>query len=231
VATALIAAGGAGERLGGDVPKALAPLAGRPMVVWSLAAFAASESVERAVIAAPAGTEAALERLVAGFEATVVTGGSSRSASVANALTTAGEDEIVVVHDAARPLVTAALVDRCVERLGAWRCDGVVAAARATDTVKETDAGGRVIATLERGNLWAVQTPQVFRAAALRSALASAHLDRAYDDAQLVEANGGDVRVVEAPRDNLKVTTRFDLRVAELLLAERARPRNQSSRC
>jgi 2-C-methyl-D-erythritol 4-phosphate cytidylyltransferase len=70
----------------------------------------------------------------------------------------------VLVHDAARPLVTPELVDRCVERLQSWRCDGVVAAARATDTVKETDAGGRVIATLERANLWAVQTPQAFKA-------------------------------------------------------------------
>jgi 2-C-methyl-D-erythritol 4-phosphate cytidylyltransferase len=228
MATALIAAGGSGKRLGGDAPKALVPLAGRPLVAWSLAELAASESVERVVIAAPAGVEGQLETLIADLEpgigvleATVVLGGPSRSRSVANALAAAGGDAVVVVHDAARPLLTAALVDRCVERLLAWRCDGVVAAARATDTVKEADAGGRVIATLERANLWAIQTPQAFRADALRRAVASGAVDRAYDDAQLVEAAGGDVRIVEAPRENLKVTTPFDLRIAELLLSER----------
>ena len=87
--------------------------------------------------------------------------------------------------------------------------------------MKEADAGGRVIATLERGRLWAVQTPQVFRARALASAFAAGDLGRAYDDAQLVEAAGGDVRIVEAPRQNFKVTTPHDLRVAAWLLEER----------
>jgi 2-C-methyl-D-erythritol 4-phosphate cytidylyltransferase len=127
-----------------------------------------------------------------------------------------------VIHDAARPLAEAALFDRCVERLVHWGCDGVVAAARAVDTIKEADAGGRVIATLERGTLWAVQTPQVFRAEALLKALGAGDLTRATDDAQLVEAVGGDIRVVEAPRHNLKVTTEQDLRIAELFLARRS---------
>ena len=151
----------------------------------------------------------------------VVAGGSSRSRSVANALEAAGDASIVVVHDAARPLVTAELVDRSVAQLERWGCDAVIAAARATDTIKEADAGGRVSATLERSSLWAVQTPQAFRAEALRRSVTASELDRAYDDAQLVEAIGGDVRIVEASRDNLKITTAFDLRVAELLLAQR----------
>ena len=115
------------------------------------------------------------------------------------------------------------MIDRCVEQLRHWGCDGVVAAARAVDTIKEADAGGRVIATLERSRLWAIQTPQVFRAEALANGARRGDLGRAYDDAQLVEAVGGDVRIVEAPRQNLKVTTPHDLRVAELLLEERAR--------
>ena len=225
MATALVAAAGAGERLGGGKPKALAEIAGRPLVTWCLAALVRSSSVEALVIAAPAGFEDVLRGLASDaapkLPATVVSGGSTRSRSVAKALDAAAAAELVLVHDAARPLVTPELVDRCVERLQSWRCDGVVAAARATDTVKETDAGGRVIATLERTNLWAVQTPQVFKADVLRSALASAALERAYDDAQLVEAAGGDVRVVEAPRENMKVTTAFELRVAELLLSAR----------
>jgi 2-C-methyl-D-erythritol 4-phosphate cytidylyltransferase len=79
-----------------------------------------------------------------------------------------------------------------------------------------------VTATLERSSLWAVQTPQTFRAEALRKAASGVELNRAYDDAQLVEAIGGDVRIVESSRDNLKITTPFDLRVAELLLQERS---------
>jgi 2-C-methyl-D-erythritol 4-phosphate cytidylyltransferase len=98
----------------------------------------------------------------------------------------------------------------------------VVAAARAVDTIKEADAGGRVIATLERGTLWAVQTPQVFQPGPLLKALAQGDLTRATDDAQLVEAVGGDIRVVEAPRQNLKVTSEQDRRIAELLLSERS---------
>ena len=156
-----------------------------------------------------------------GLPVTVVTGGETRSESVASALATLEGTDELVIHDAARPLATPELFDRCVERLEHWRCDGVVAAARAVDTIKEADAGGRVIGTLERGALWAVQTPQVFQPGALTRALAEGDLARATDDAQLVEAVGGDIRVVEAPRHNLKVTNDQDLRIAELLLAER----------
>jgi 2-C-methyl-D-erythritol 4-phosphate cytidylyltransferase len=178
--------------------------------------------VDRAVVASPAGFESRLADLAAsaapGLAIEIVPGGSSRSRSVAKALAAAGEAAIVVVHDAARPLVSAELVDRCVAEVERAGCDGAVAAARAADTIKEADAGGHVIATLERGNLWAVQTPQAFRADSLRRAFALGDLDRAYDDAQLVESAGGDVRIVESARQNLKVTTRRDLRLAELIL-------------
>ena len=227
MATALLAAAGTGERLGGNTPKALVELAGRPMAWWSLQALAAAGGVNEVVIVAPAGCEPRLEALAAeaapSLAAKVVAGGATRSDSVSLGLAAAGDADVVVVHDAARPLVTAELVDRCVSQLANWGCDAVVAAARAVDTVKEADAGGRVIATLERGRLWAVQTPQVFRAQALAGAFAAGDLGRATDDAQLVEAAGGDVRIVEAPRQNFKVTTPHDLRVAELLLEERER--------
>jgi 2-C-methyl-D-erythritol 4-phosphate cytidylyltransferase len=181
--------------------------------------------VEQLVIAAPGGHEARIavvaEDAAPALPVEVVAGGSSRSRSVANGLGAAPDAEIVVVHDAARPLVTAELVDRSVSQLERWGCDAAIAAARATDTIKEADAGGRVTATLERSSLWAVQTPQVFRAEALRKSVTASELDRAYDDAQLVEAIGGDVRIVESSRDNLKITTPFDLRVAELLLEQR----------
>jgi 2-C-methyl-D-erythritol 4-phosphate cytidylyltransferase len=194
------------------------------MVAWSLAALAAAESIGDAILAAPPGSEEEMERVAAEaaprLAVTVVTGGPSRSESVAIALAGA-RGEVVAVHDAARPLLEPELANRCVERLRHWGCDGVVAAARTVDAMKESDSGGRVLATLERSNLWAVQTPQVFDAEILRRALAGPELDRAYDDAQLVEDAGGDVRIVEAPRHNLKVTSPTDLRIAELLLADR----------
>jgi 2-C-methyl-D-erythritol 4-phosphate cytidylyltransferase len=225
MATAVVAAAGSGERLGAGTPKALVPLAGRPMVAWCLAALEASERVLTAVIAAPPGHENEIEAIagevLSRLRFTVTTGGDTRSESVANAIAVLDGSEELLIHDAARPLVTPELVDRCIERLVNWRCDGVVAAARAVDTIKEADAGGRVIATLERGTLWAVQTPQVFQAAPLQRALAEGDLARATDDAQLVEAVGGDIRIVDAPRQNLKVTTEQDLRIAELLVADR----------
>jgi 2-C-methyl-D-erythritol 4-phosphate cytidylyltransferase len=195
------------------------------MAWWSLQAMAAAADVGGVVIAAPPGHEERLLAIAAdaapALEARAVPGGATRSDSVSLGLAEAHAD-VVVVHDAARPLVTADLFDRCVAQLAHWGCDGVVAAARAVDTVKEAGAGGRVLATLERSRLWAVQTPQAFRAAALADAFAAGDLGRAYDDAQLVEANGGDVRIVEAPRHNFKVTTAHDLRVAAWLLEERA---------
>jgi 2-C-methyl-D-erythritol 4-phosphate cytidylyltransferase len=224
MATAVVAAGGAGERLRAGAPKALVPLAGKPMIEWCLSALQAAERVSSAVIAAPPGFEddvaAIAEEAAPELGARVVTGGSTRSESVANAIALLDGSDELVIHDAARPLTTPELFDRCVERLLHWRCEGVVAAARAVDTIKEADAGGRVIATLERGALWVVQTPQVFDPAALVRALAEGDLARATDDAQLVEAVGGDIRLVEAPRHNLKVTNEHDLRIAELLLAD-----------
>jgi 2-C-methyl-D-erythritol 4-phosphate cytidylyltransferase len=224
VATAVVAAGGAGERLGAGVPKALVPLGGRPMIAWCLAALEAAERVHSVVIAAPPGHEDDIEAVARDsleMPLTIATGGETRSESVANAIGALEGSHELLIQDAARPLTTPELFDRCVERLGHWRCDGVVAAARAVDTVKEADAGGRVIGTLERANLWIVQTPQVFQPGPLLKALAQGDLGRATDDAQLVEAVGGDIRLVEAPRHNLKVTNEQDLRIAELLLSRR----------
>ena len=208
------------------MPKALVELAGRPMAAWSLRAFDAAETIDAVVIAAPPEAVGALAELAAAaapdLPAHVVPGGDTRSESVARALAETADDvDVVAVHDAARPLVTAELIDRCVSRLRRWHCDGVVAAARAVDTIKEADAGGRVLATFERSRLWAVQTPQAFRVRPLALALADGVLERAYDDAQLVEAAGGDVRIVEATHENFKVTTAYDLRAAAALLGRR----------
>jgi 2-C-methyl-D-erythritol 4-phosphate cytidylyltransferase len=190
-------------------------LAGRPMIEWSLAALRAVEEVERIVVALPPGVDAP-----AGT--TGVPGGAQRSHSVRAALAAAGDAEVVLVHDAARPLVTPQIARACLAALDASGCDGAIAAAPVTDTIKEAD-GEAVVRTLDRTRLWAVQTPQAFRRAALQRALAQDDrvLAGATDDASLVEAAGGTVRLVAAPRENLKVTTPVDLRVAALLLRER----------
>ena len=213
MASALLVAAGRGERLGSDRPKALVVVSGRPLYMWSLDALLAAPSIDEVVVAGPEGLEAP-----AGVR--VVAGGAERSHSVRNALHASSGDP-VVVQDAARPLLSAELVERCVAALDG--ADAAIAAARVTDTTKQAGPDGVVERTLDRSRLWAVQTPQVFRRAALEAALAQPDdvLAAATDDAQLVEAAGGVVRVVEAPRENLKVTTPLDLRVAELLLAER----------
>ena len=213
MAVALVVAAGRGERLGKPVPKAFANLAGRPMVEWSVATLQRVAAVTEIVVALPPG--------VAAPHGTIgVPGGSERSHSVRAALAAATDGDVVVVHDAARPLVTPELVSACLEALG--DADAAIAATPVTDTIKEC-ADGRVVRTLDRSRLWAVQTPQVFRRAALQRALDQGDdaIGAATDDASLVEAMGGTVRVVPAPRDNLKVTTELDLRVAELLLGER----------
>ncbi|MFL5912421.1 MAG: 2-C-methyl-D-erythritol 4-phosphate cytidylyltransferase [Gaiellaceae bacterium] len=203
----IIPAAGSGERLGAAGPKAFADCAGRPLVDWSLDVL--SEVCERVVLAVPAGYEDGGDRVL---------GGASRSASVRNALAAAPEATVAVVHDAARPLVTRELVERCIAALPGWQ--GAIAAATVTDTIKQADAEGRVVHTLERSTLWAIQTPQVFEANALRRALevGDETLAAATDDASLVEAAGGSVRVVEAPPENMKVTRRADLLLAETLL-------------
>jgi 2-C-methyl-D-erythritol 4-phosphate cytidylyltransferase len=208
VVVGIVPAGGSGERLGAERPKAFVVLGGKPMLEYSLLAL--DPHCSRIVIAAPRGQRAE------GRES--VEGGPSRSASVRNAVLAAPEADVFVVHDAARPFVTPELVGRCLDGLEGF--DGAIAAALVTDTVKEAGADGRVTRTLDRSVLWAIQTPQVFRADVLRRALDvdDAKLAAATDDASLVEAAGGSVRVVESSPQNFKITIAADLQLAELML-------------
>jgi 2-C-methyl-D-erythritol 4-phosphate cytidylyltransferase len=192
------------------------------MLEWSIDALKAVPEIAHIVVATPPGIEAP-----AGT--TGVFGGDERSHSVRAALhhTLAGDP--VLVHDAARPLVTPEIIRAVLAGLDA-DADAAIAAARVTDTIKEQahgDAGPpippTVARTLDRSGLWAIQTPQVFRRDVLERALAQPHeiLAAATDDASLVETMGGTVRLVESPRENLKVTTPDDLRLADLLLRSR----------
>ena len=217
VVVGIVPAGGSGERLGADRPKAFVVVGGRALLEYSLDALA--PVCDRVVVAVPSRQSSRESPVVSRQGVEFVAGGASRSASVRNAVRAAPDADVYVVHDAARPLVTPELVRRCVSALDDW--DGAVAASRVTDTVKEASPAGLVLRTLDRSSLWAIQTPQVFRAALLRRALEvdDAALAAATDDSSLVEAAGGSVRVVEASPDNLKVTSQADLRRAEGLLA------------
>jgi 2-C-methyl-D-erythritol 4-phosphate cytidylyltransferase len=218
------------------------------MVELSIAACRAADSVRSIVVACPPGHVHDL----AGSDIGVVDGGASRAQSVSNALAAVGT-ELVVIHDAARPLVTPELIEGVVATLVADpQADGVIAAARVIDTIKQVgkreastealnrtssdrvmpfDAYGAinpslvVESTLDRDRLWAAQTPQVFRVDVLRAAL-SANPERvaaaATDEAMLVEAAGGRVLIHPSPPENIKVTAPLDLKLAALLLAERS---------
>jgi 2-C-methyl-D-erythritol 4-phosphate cytidylyltransferase len=203
------------------------------MVEWSIAAFRACESVHSIVVAAPPGQIGDL----VGDDLSVVPGGETRAQSVANALEAVGT-AYVAIHDAARPLLTPELVEALVADLDANEdAAGVIAAAPVTDTIKRAvekssvqlgidtrvNCTLAVEATEDRSRLWRAQTPQVFRTQALREALAASERpEEATDEAMLVEAAGGTVLIHPVAEQNLKVTTPLDLRIAELLLAERA---------
>jgi 2-C-methyl-D-erythritol 4-phosphate cytidylyltransferase len=203
------------------------------MVEWSIEACRAAGSVGSIVVARPPGH---VHELV-GHDLGVVEGGATRAESVANALR-AVDTELVAVHDAARPLVTPELVDDVVATLIADpEAVGAIAATWVTDTIKQAEAtvpplttaemikGGLVVkSTLNREQLWAAQTPQVFRVDALRVALAGDpdSVAAATDEALLIEAAGGRVLIHASSAENLKVTTPLDLRLAESLLIERS---------
>jgi 2-C-methyl-D-erythritol 4-phosphate cytidylyltransferase len=223
MAVALIVAAGRGERLGSDRPKALVPLAGRPMLDWSVRSLQAVAAVKRIVIALPSGTVLAAGR----DDVVTVNGGATRSHSVREALRACGAGDPVVVHDAARPLASPALFERALDELQRSGADAAIAAAPVSDTIKEVGADGHTVRrTLDRSSLWAVQTPQVFRREALERALIDAPdelLAAATDDAWLIERAGGTVHVVRSEPHNVKVTRPIDLELAELLLSESRR--------
>lgn len=215
---ALIVAAGSGQRLGAGGPKALVELAGRPLYAWSVDAFRQASRIGSIFVAVPPGEG---DRFIEPGIMTVE-GGETRSHSVANGLAAVmaqGSPEMVVVHDAARPLVQPALIDAAVIGLDADSgLHALIAAAPMTDTVKRLGEDGVVVETLDRSSLVSVQTPQVFRLDALENALESGDLAGATDDASLVEATGGSVGVIEASSANIKVTVPGDLELAALLL-------------
>ena len=214
---ALIAAAGSGERLGIDRPKAFAALGGRPLLAESLDRLERCELVDAIVVAAPPDWEEPsillAEELAASKVVACVTGGATRAESVRAALAEVPEEALVVlVHDAARPLVDVAVIERLLVPLSEG-FDGAVPVLAIADTLKSV-RDGAIVATVDREGLVAAQTPQAFLAEPLRRAFAG-DLSDATDCASLVERAGGRVAAVEGDPRLLKVTTPADLALVE----------------
>ena len=215
---AILVAAGAGERLGADRPKAFVGLGGRVLLAESLERLDANDWVDTIVVAVPDGWEEAAivlaEELVASKVTAVVTGGATRMDSVRAGLAEIPEEALVVlVHDAARPLLGDDVVERVLAPLSDGY-DGAVPGLPLTDTVKRVE-NGVAVETLDRSQLVTVQTPQAFTADALRRAYATDGPLEATDCASLVEAGGGRIRVVQGDPRLLKITTPADLALVE----------------
>ncbi len=222
----LVPAAGRGERLGPGSPKALRELAGVPILVHAVHALAASPAIDLVVIAAPASdvdeVAGLLGRSTFSAEVSVVAGGATRQESVARALITLPADvDVVLVHDAARPLVPVEMVTAVVASVREGnQC--VIPCLQVTDTIKEVDASNVVTRTIDREQLRAVQTPQGFQRDLLQQAHAGADPDNALtDDAGLVEAMGIPVKVIHGHAEALKITKPFDITIAEAIIAKR----------
>jgi 2-C-methyl-D-erythritol 4-phosphate cytidylyltransferase / 2-C-methyl-D-erythritol 2,4-cyclodiphosphate synthase len=216
---ALIVAAGRGSRFGGASPKQYAELAGKPVLRHSLEAFARHPKVGAVRVVIHDDDRALYDAASAGLSTLApVTGGATRQESVLRGLESlqAMKPAVVLIHDAARPLVDAALIDRMLAALAA--APGAIPALSVADTVKRA-ANGQVVETLDRRSLWRAQTPQAFRFRDIMAAhLAAAGLELT-DDAAVAEAAGLVVALVEGAEENFKVTTEADLRRAQQILA------------
>ncbi|MGE5765089.1 MAG: 2-C-methyl-D-erythritol 4-phosphate cytidylyltransferase [Mycobacterium leprae] len=232
-AAAIVPAAGRGERLGPGRPKALRLLGGLPLLVHAVSALARARFVDVVVVAAPPDGIAEVRALLAlhevPAEVEVVAGGPTRQDSVRGALAALPEAvDVVLVHDAARPLAPSELADAVVAAVRAG-ADAVVPGLPVADTVKRVDADGLVLETVDRAWLRAVQTPQGFRRPVLAAAHAAAALGEsgpadprpATDDAQLVERLGHPVTVIAGAEEAFKVTRPLDLVLAETVLTRR----------
>jgi len=220
---AVLVAAGRGERLGSDRPKAFVPFAGRPLLAESLTRIDRSERVDNVVVVAPPGweepailcaEEESAEKVVA-----CVGGGETRADSVRAGVAAVPEDaSVILVHDAARPLVTDDVIARVVGALDDGSVDGAVPGLPVPDTLKRA-SGDIVEATVSRDDLFAVQTPQGFRADVFRQVITETS-ESATDCAGLMEAAGHSVLIVEGDRLLTKVTTAADLALVEKLAAQ-----------
>ncbi len=225
----IVAAGGAGTRMNLGGSKQLLELGDMPVLAHTAGIFSGHEAVREVIIAIDASDidrcrAEVVERFELAKVAAIVPGGRSRAASVRSALKRINPAaDTVLVHDGARPLFPADLLDAALAELGGQRLDGVVYGVPATDTVKEADAGGIVQGTLDRNRIWLAQTPQIFRREALERAYRAPAdvLAQATDDAVLVEQSGGRLKMTMGSYENIKLTTPTDMLIAKKILKSR----------
>lgn len=223
----IIPAAGSGSRMGARVPKPFLKLHGVSVLEHTIRAFAQVDEVEQVVISTSADWISEVEAILENFKndvsfLDVVQGGRERQHSIYNALPKIFQEiDLIAVHDAVRPFISKELIKECCE--AAEEFGGAIVAVPAKDTIKKVNADSVIVNTPDRSELWQAQTPQIFQKKLLIKAYDSAIREEftGTDDASLVERIGGNIKVVEGDRRNLKITYPIDLKVAELILTER----------
>jgi 2-C-methyl-D-erythritol 4-phosphate cytidylyltransferase len=213
----IIVAGGKGLRMGGDIPKQFLPVCGKPVLMRTLEAFHAYDASMRLILVLPVSQQAYWKQLCEEYQFELVheiaNGGEARFHSVKNGLALVEEDGLVGVHDGVRPFVSQEVITRCYEEAASLKA--VIPVIGVVETVRHlTEEGSE---TVPRDQYKLVQTPQVFDVTLLRRAYQQEYTDLFTDDASVVEALGEKVYLVEGNRENIKLTTPFDLKLAELL--------------
>jgi 2-C-methyl-D-erythritol 4-phosphate cytidylyltransferase len=221
ITVCLVAAAGRGKRFGKEIPKSFYPVGGKTLLALSVKRLSEWEGVSKYIVMVPSGWEekaaAELEREIPGLDFDVIAGGETRSESVSIGLGAVKKADLVIVHDACRPIVSPSLIDRVV---GAAREAGAaVPALLATETLGRI-RDDSIEATVPRERVIGIQTPQAFKYDVLRSSFEAADetVKKATDESSLVLAAGFPVRVVEGERWNLKVTVKEDLQIVESFL-------------
>ena len=213
----IIVAGGKGLRMGGDIPKQFLPVCGKPVLMRTLEAFHVYDASIHLILVLPVSQQAYWKQLCEEYQFNlaheIADGGETRFPSVKNGLALIKEDGLVGVHDGVRPFVSQEVIARCYDE--ALSLKAVIPVIGVVETVRHLTEGGSE--TVPRDQYKLVQTPQVFDVALLRRAYEQTYTDMFTDDASVVEALGEKVYLVEGNRENIKLTTPFDLKLAELL--------------
>ena len=213
----IIVAGGKGLRMGGDIPKQFLPVCGKPVLMRTLEAFHVYDASIHLILVLPVSQQAYWKQLCEEYQFNlaheIADGGETRFHSVKNGLALIKEDGLVGVHDGVRPFVSQEVIARCYDE--ALSLKAVIPVIGVVETVRHLTEGGSE--TVPRDQYKLVQTPQVFDVALLRRAYEQTYTDMFTDDASVVEALGENVYLVEGNRENIKLTTPFDLKLAELL--------------